>query len=78
MMFLEVLRQHFVFETIIFSLYSLSVQLTPNSHENSKENRCPIIKKVGDLRNTKKDHPVVKIIQINFNPMTFTLTDDLD
>lgn len=78
MMFLEVLRQRSVFETILFSLYSLSVQLTPNSHENSKENRCPIIKKVGDLRNTKKDHPVVKIIQINFNPMTFTLTDDLD
>lgn len=77
-MFLEILRQRSLFATILFSLNSLSVQLTPNSHENSKENCCPVIKKVGDLRNTKKDHPVVKIIQIHFNSMTFTLTDDLD
>lgn len=48
-----------------------TVQLTPNGHENGKENSCPIIKKVGDLR--KRTYQLIN----NFTHMIFTLTSEL-
>lgn len=56
--YLEIPKPHRVFATVLFSLSSLKLQLTPNCHEDGKENCRPIIKKVGDLRSIKKDHNI--------------------